>query len=63
MIYVYCMQGVKLKAPHILWNLTGNPKSFLLRRDGEEFEVMLPEDVKPGEQVSVTLEEVRLKVI
>ena len=54
---------MKLKAPHLLWNLTGSPRSFLLRRDGEEFEVMLPEDVKPGEQVSVTLEEVRLKVI
>ena len=63
MIYVYCRRGVKLKAPHLLWNLTGSPRSFLLRRDGEEFEVMLPEDVKPGEQVSVTLEEVRLKVI
>eukprot|EP00434_Breviolum_minutum_P020576 symbB.v1.2.018142.t1/scaffold1418.1/size119810/2 len=33
--------------------------AILVERDGEEFEVMLPEDVKPGEQVSVTLEEVK----
>ena len=35
--------------------------AILVERDGKEFKVMLREDVKPGEQVSVTLREVKTR--
>ena len=59
-MYILYARSEAKSSTHILWNLTATPKSFLLRRDGKEFEVMLPADVKPGEKVNVTLEKVRL---
>ena len=59
-MYILYARSEAKSSTYILWNLTATPKSFLLRRDGKEFEVMLPADVKPGEKVNVTLEKVRL---